>query len=371
MASSEPARAFQADPYDYGEVRRLAAELELAEPVAVTLVRRGYRTVDAARRFLEAREEHAPSEFDGIDEVCELVLAVTRAGGRITIHGDYDVDGVSSTAILVATLRSLGASCDWLIPDRLADGYGLTTGTVDQLARRGTDLVITVDCGIGSVDEVAAARAAGMRVVVTDHHLPGERLPDCPIVHPVVSGYPFEGLCAAGVAHKLAIALCDAAGRGAVETVSGRRHICDRDLDLVALATVADMVPLVGENRRLVREGLRVLRDSPRVGLRALMAVASVDPQTVDAGALGFRLAPRINAAGRLYRADAGVELMLTDDPDRAASIAAELDKANAERRWAEQKVVEGAARARSELPPSLADAPALVLAGKGWHPGV
>ncbi len=371
MASTASTRAFQADPYDYGEVRRLAAELELAEPVAVTLVRRGYRTVDAARRFLEARESHEPSEFRGMEEVCEQILAVARRQGRITIHGDYDVDGVTSTAILVSTLRSLGAECDWLIPDRLSDGYGLTMASVQQLQSRGTELVITVDCGIGSVDEVAAARAAGIQVVVTDHHLPGERLPDCPVIHPVVSDYPFEGLCAAGVAHKLATALCDAAGRRSVETAGGRRHPTDRDLDLVALATVADMVPLVGENRRLVREGLRVLRDSPRTGLRALMAVASVDPQTIDAGALGFRLAPRINAAGRLYRADAGVELMLTDDPDRAAAIAAELDRANAERRSAEQKVVEGAERARSALPPSQADAPALVLAGEGWHPGV
>src|SRR3954470_13834617 len=371
MASTGAARAFQADPYDYAEVRRLAAELELAEPVAVTLVRRGYRTVDAARRFLEARESHEPTEFRGMEEVCEQILSVGRGPGRITIHGDYDVDGVTSTAILVSTLRSLGAECDWFIPDRLSDGYGLTMSSVEELRRRGSELAITVDCGIGSVEEVAAARAAGIQVVVTDHHLPGEQLPDCPIIHPIVSGYPFEGLCAAGVAHKLAIALCDAAGRGAVETVGGRRHPTDADLDLVALATVADMVPLVGENRRLVREGLRVLRESPRVGLRALMAAASVDPETVDAGALGFRLAPRINATGRLYRADAGVELMLTEDADRAASIAAELDKANAERRFTERKAVEGAERARSALPPELADAPALVLAGEDWHPGV
>ena len=371
MASTEVARTFQADPYDYGEVRRLASELALAEPVAITLVRRGYRTVDAARRFLEARESHDPTEFTGIEEVCEHILSAAHRGERITIHGDYDVDGVSSTAILVSTLRSLGAECDWLIPDRLADGYGLTMASVEKLRQRGSGLVITVDCGIGSVDEVAAARAAGIEVVVTDHHLPGEQLPDCPIVHPIVSDYPFEGLCAAGVAHKLAIALCDSAGQGAVETAGGRRHPCDRNLDLVALATVADMVPLVGENRRLVREGLRVLRDSPRVGLRALMAAAAVDPETVDAGALGFRLAPRINAAGRLYRADAGVELMLTEDADRAAQIAEELDRANGERRWTERKVVEEAERARSALPASLADAPALVLAGEGWHPGV
>ncbi|HET8592938.1 MAG TPA: single-stranded-DNA-specific exonuclease RecJ, partial [Solirubrobacterales bacterium] len=375
MAATDPARVdrsrFAIDPYDYAEVRRLASGLELAEPVAITLVRRGYRTVDAARRFLEAREAHDAHEFDGIEEVAGLVLAAARNRERITIHGDYDVDGVCATAILVSTLRSLGAECDWLIPDRQADGYGLSIATVERLQRRGTRLLITVDCGIGSHEEVAAARSAGIRVVVTDHHQPGERLPDCPIVHPVVSGYPFEGLCAAGVAHKLAIALCDAAGRGAVETVSGRRHPADADLDLVALATVADMVPLVGENRRLVREGLRLIRAGPRVGLRALIAVAAVDRERIDASDLGFRLGPRINAAGRLYRADAGVELMLTEDSDRAAAIAAELDRANAERRWAERQVTEAAERARAALPPSQAEAPALVLAGEGWHPGV
>ena len=309
-----------------------------------------------------------PPSSAGSEEVCERILSVGPRRRRITIHGDYDVDGVSSTAILVSTLRSLGAECDWLIPDRLSDGYGLTMSSVEKLRRRGTALVITVDCGIGSVEEVAAARAAGIEVVVTDHHLPGEQLPDCPIVHPVVSEYPFEGLCAAGVAHKLATRSAKQPGR-AVETVGGRRHPRDSDLDLVALATVADMVPLVGENRRLVREGLRVFRESPRVGLRALMAAASVDPETVDAGALGFRLAPRINAAGRLYRADAGVELMLTDDPDRANAIAAELDKANAERRWTEQKVVEGAAARPLRAARVAGRAPALVLAVRAGIP--
>ncbi len=363
-------REFEAVPYDYGEVRRLAAGLGLAEPVAITLVRRGYRTVEAAREFLAAEEAHDPFEFDGMEAACELILSRGR-DSRIAVHGDYDVDGVCSTAILVSTLRALGASCDWLIPDRMADGYGLSMGTVEQLRRRGTELVITVDCGIGSSEEVAAARAAGMDVLVTDHHEPPAQLPDCPVLHPVVSGYPFKALCAAGVAHKLASALRDAAGVRHVETVGGRRDEADRDLDLVALATVADMVPLIGENRRLVREGLLMMRRGARPGLRALISAARLDPTTLDEGGLSFGLAPRINAAGRLYRADAGVELMLTGEPERAEQIAAELDRANSERRAAEREVVDAAERARAALGDEQREAAALVLAGEGWHPGV
>ena len=183
-----------------------------------------------------------------------------RAGTRITVHGDYDVDGVCSTAILVGALRALGADVDSYLPSRTEDGYGLNAATVERLANRGTRLLVTVDCAITAVAEVAQARAAGMDVVVTDHHTPrasGE-LPDAPIVHPAVCGYPCADLCAAGVAHKLAGALYAAAGRDAAEA--------DADLDLVALATVADCVPLRGENRRLVREGLATLAQSRRRG---------------------------------------------------------------------------------------------------------
>ena len=376
-ASNAPApihsRVFRAEPYDYSEARRLAAALDLAEPIAVMLVRRGFRTVEQASDFLEARDDHDPFAFDGMEDVCERVLALARRGGRITVHGDYDVDGVTSTTILVSVLRELGADADWLIPDRLADGYGLTMDGVEQLRSRGTEMVITADCGIGSAAEVAAAREAGIEAIVTDHHEPpaAADLPDCPIIHPVVSGYPFSALCAAGVAHKLSMALREAAGARFAETAGGRRDAAADELDLVALATVADLVPLIGENRRLVRQGLAAMRASPRPGLRALMAVAKVEPETVDEQALGFRLAPRINAAGRLYRADAGVELMLTDDPERAASIAEDLDRANSERRATEREVADAAEAAYRELPPELAEARALVLAGEGWHPGV
>ncbi len=333
-------------------------ELALSEPVAVTLVRRGHGTVDAARAFLEAKDDHDPFAFDAMAEVRERVQTAIARGERITVHGDYDVDGVCSTAILVATLRELGAECDWLIPGRLEDGYGLTMTTVSVLADRGTRLLITVDCGIGSVPEIAAARAAGIDAIVTDHHQPGDALPACPILHPVVSGYPFADLCATGVAYKLAVAL-----RGA-DAVAG-------ELDLVALATVADLVPLQGENRALVRRGLTELRRARRPGVRALLASARCLPERLDEGDVAFRLAPRINAAGRLYRADAGVELMLTDAQDRATEIAAELERANGERREVEGTVLAAAERARGELAAPLAEAPGLVLAGTGWHPGV
>lgn len=359
---AEPLRAFKVDPYSYDEARELTEALGVSEPVAITLVRRGYRTPEQARRFLRADEEYGPEEFDGMEEVADTVLAAVEAGARITVHGDFDVDGVCATTILVGTLRRLGAECDWLIPDRLADGYGLTVANVERLAERGTELLITVDCGITSVAEVVAAREHGMEVVVTDHHQPGEALPDCLILHPTVSGYPCPDLCGTGVAWKLACAL---------SAMAGDPDAALADLDLVALATVADIVSLTGENRALVRRGVERIRRAPRVGMRALIEAASCEPSQLDEGDLSFRLAPRINAAGRLYRADAGVELFLTDDADRAASIAQELDRANHDRRATEQEVEWAAEAALRELPEALRDAPALVLAGRDWHPGV
>ena len=201
-----------------------------------------------------------------------------------------------------------------------------------------------------------------MEVIVTDHHQRDEELPPCLILHPEVSDYPFESLCGTAVAWKLACALRDGAGGTGT---------ADDDLDLVALATVADVVPLVGENRSLVKRGLAEIRRTKRVGLRALMEASKCDPSRLDEGDLGFRLAPRINAAGRLYRADAGVELLLTDDEERAKQIAEELGRANSERRATEREVDAAAEAARRELPEELKSANGLVLAGEGWHPGV
>lgn len=295
-----------------------------------------------------------------MSEAAGAVLDAVGDRRRITVYGDFDADGVCATAILVGAIRSLGGTCDWFIPDRIADGYGLNPEAIRSLAGRGTDLVITVDCGVTAAAEVALARELGMDVVVTDHHQPGSELPDCPLLHPELSGYPFPHLCGAAVAAKLASRLRRDRGRPPEED--------EADLDLVGLATVADVMPLIGENRRLVRDGLKVARRARRPGMAALLEECRIPPQQLGSEDLGFRLAPRINAAGRMYRADAGVELFLTESRERAGEIARELSSANAERRRVEREVTAEAERALTE---AGGPGPAIVVAGEGWHPGV
>jgi single-stranded-DNA-specific exonuclease len=348
---------FTLTPYDFAAAERLAAELGVSHVLAQVLVRRGLGAPAAAHAFLAAEEAHPLDAFGGLHEASATIRGHVARRSRITVHGDYDVDGVCASAIMIRALRALGADVDWYLPSRIDDGYGLAATTVQKLAARGTDLLVTVDCAITAVEEVAAARAAGMDVVVTDHHAPRADgvLPDAPIVHPLLGGYPCPDLCAAGVAYKLAQALLEDPA------------LADEDLDLVALATVADVVPLLGENRRLVRQGLRTLAGTRKPGLRALMHVARVDPSGVDGSAIGFRLGPRINAAGRLYRADAGLELLLTSDEERARAVAAELDAVNSERRDVETRIRFEAEALVAEQGPQ----PAYVLAADGWHPGV
>ncbi len=352
---------FEIAPCPPEQVALLRRELGVSDALGQVLVRRGFAEPPEARRFLAADMEHDPAAFAGIERAVALVLEHVRAGTRITIHGDYDVDGICSTAVLVRALRSLGADVDSYLPDRASDGYGLAANTVRRLAERGTRLLISVDCAITAVAEVALARELGMEVLVTDHHAARAdgTLPRAPIVHPALCGYPCTELCATAVAHKLAQALYAAAGRDPEEL--------REDLDLVALATIADVVTLRGENRTLVRRGLRALAGTAKPGLRALMSVARIEPAKVNERAVGFALAPRLNAAGRLYRADAGLELILTEDPLRAAQIAQELDAANSERRQVEQHI-------RYEAEAQLAgqgERAAYVIAAEDWHPGV
>ncbi|HUN78230.1 MAG TPA: single-stranded-DNA-specific exonuclease RecJ [Solirubrobacteraceae bacterium] len=362
---------FRIAPCPPEQVQLLQRDLCVSGPVAQALVRRGLAEPERARAFLAAEEEHPPEAFAGIDAALATILGHVRAGARITVHGDYDVDGVCSTAVLVRVLRALGANLDWYLPDRATDGYGLNPVTVRRLAERGTRLLVTVDCAITAVAEVRLARSLGLDVVVTDHHTPRAdgTLPDAAIVHPAVCGYPCADLCATAVAYKLAQALWRAACSG--QAVDGYQGPED-DLDLVALATIADVVPLRGENRTLVRRGLRALAGTGKPGLRALMAVARVAGGggiggSVAERAVGFALAPRLNAAGRLYRADAGLELILTADADRAKAIAAELDRANHERRRAELRILSEA----EQLLVAVGERAGYVLAGEDWHAGV
>jgi single-stranded-DNA-specific exonuclease len=357
---------FQIADCDAGAVMLLRERLGVSDALAQALVRRGHADPDRALAFLEADESHPLESFPGLLDAARLILENAARGARITIHGDYDVDGVCATAVLVRALRALGARPDWHLPDRAEDGYGLSAETVRELHARGTELLITADCGITAVEEVALARSLGIQTIVTDHHRPRPdgALPDAPIVHPGVRGYPCADLCAAAVAHKLALA-CHAVAKERSEAYDPVH-----DLDLVALATIADVVPLLGENRSLTRKGLRTLAATDKPGLRALMRVARIDPGRVDERAVGFALAPRINAAGRLYRADAALELILTPDSARAAFLADELDRANSERRGVEQRIRQEAEAQIARLPDGE-ERSAYVLGAEGWHPGV
>ena len=349
---------FEISECDPLAVQALRRELGVSDALAQVLVRRGLAEPARARAFMAAEEEHPYTAFAGIDTALATIRRHVQEGTRITVHGDYDVDGICSTAVLVRALRWLQADVDWYLPDRAGDGYGLNVDTVARLAARGTKLLVTADCAITAVDEVARARELGMEVVVSDHHSvrADGLLPDAPIVHPAVCGYPYAQLCATAVAYKLAEGLL---GGAPVE-----------DLDLVALATIADVVPLLGENRTLVRRGLRALSGTVKPGLRALMAVARVDPARVNERSVAFGLAPRLNAAGRLYHADAGLELILTEDSLRAAQVAQELDRINHERRGAE-RTIRFEAEAQIAALEDVEERHALVLAGEGWNPGV
>jgi single-stranded-DNA-specific exonuclease len=339
------------------ELLALTRELGISELTASVLVRRGLGEPERARAFLAgAPPGHDPFLLGDMAAAVDTIRAAVAAGKRICVHGDYDVDGICATALAVSCLRTLGAEVDWHLPSRFDEGYGLSGQTLDRLADEGCDLVLTVDCGITAVDEVARAKARGLDVVVTDHHRPGETLPDCPVVATRPSEYPFPELCGTGVVAKLAEAL----------GVSVAEH-----QDLIGLATIADVVPLVDENRSFALAGLRALARTQKPGLRALMEVAHVDPAAVDEGAVGFRLAPRINAAGRLGHPREALELLLTGDADEAKHLAFRLEEVNRERQAVEERILRSAVKQIEEWPENKRRRHGYALADADWHEGV
>jgi len=339
--------------------------------LARLLANRGVCDPQAAQAYLNPTLSslHDPLLLSGMAEGVErLCLAATR-GERVCIHGDYDVDGVSSVALLVSFFRAVGLDCFSYIPKRLTEGYGLSLQGVASAARQGATVLVTVDCGIGSVAEALLCRECGIDLIITDHHSPPEVLPDAfAIINPLLpeSRFPFRSLAGVGVAFHLVIAL--RARMRAGGSFPGREPDLKEYLDLVALGTVADVVPLLGVNRVLVSYGLKELSAASRPGVQALKEVAGVSGE-VGCGAVGFRLAPRINAAGRLEDASLGLEMLLTADLLKAKEIATALDDSNAERQALELATLD---EARCMLEDGACHGrKSIVLGSELWHPGV
>ncbi len=367
MVAVQPLRWVVAPPPDAAAVRRLAVELQLPEPLAGILVQRDYADPDVARRFLRPSltDLADPLSLKGMAEAVAVIQGAVRAQVPILVHGDYDVDGQCSAALLTHALRCAGADVTAFVPHRLRDGYDFGPAGLAQAQAMGAGLVLTSDCGITAVETVRAAREAGIAVVVTDHHLPGAELPPAnAIIDPQQPGDQsgLTMLCGTGIAFKLVQALAFTLGLS--------ENLPFHLLDLVALATVADVVPLVGENRVLVKHGLKVLGESRWPGVRALVETSGLAGKPIRAGHLGFVLGPRLNAAGRVGDAADGLRLLLTDDPAEAAVLAQRLETLNAQRQQLDQRMLEEAMRQVEDRAGTGLDA-ALVLDGEGWHPGV
>ena len=366
MNTVAPARWILPKPPDEEAVRDLAAALSLPEIVARLLLIRGHVTAEDAKLFLRPRLDrlHDPFEFLSMDKAVDRLARAVREQQLVFIHGDYDVDGISSTTLLTRAIRGFGGKAMPFIPRRIEDGYDLSDAGVDAAIAAGAKVVVTCDCGTSAVAPVARLCRAGIDVIVTDHHLPGGDLPDClSVLNPKRSGcgYPDKDLAAVGVAFKLALALARA--------LEKNENFIWAMMDLVALATVADVAPLRGENRVFVRYGLRMLADTRNIGLRALIRAAGLNGKQLTAGRIGFILAPRLNAAGRLGHAMRGVELLLSEDEHAANAIARELEELNYKRQELDHATLEQARERVLQL--DLDEVFGIVLADETWHPGV
>lgn len=355
------------------EVERLALGLNISPLLATLMINRQVTDEEKGRVFLDAdfKSLHDPFDMLGMDRAVERILHAISKGERITIFGDYDVDGVTSAALMFHFFRELGIPFDHYLPERMSEGYGVNENALDEIKARGSGLVITADCGITAVSQVAHARKIGLDVIVTDHHqVPPEGLPDAvAVLNPHQPGcpYPYKFLSGVGIVFKLAVALRRAlrdAGWSVDRLPNLKKH-----LDLFTLGTIADMAPLTGENHVLTHNGLEALRTTEKPGLIALKAVAGIDGK-VDAFSIGFGLAPRLNAAGRLGRADSGFELLVSRDIQEAHNLARALDQLN-EQRKRTQQIVQDEAEYLIEREVDLESERVLVLASENFHQGV
>jgi single-stranded-DNA-specific exonuclease RecJ len=355
------------------KVKELAVEMGISPILAAVLVNKGIETALEGERFLYPRLGHLYDPFlmPDMEVSVERIIHALDRRERICIYGDYDVDGITSVSFLMRLLKAAGADAYFYIPGRMEEGYGLNAQAVREIQREGAGLLITVDCGIASYDEVALCSQYGMDVIVTDHHLCQDRLPPAlGAINPRRSDseYPFPDLAGVGVAYKLGCALETALqSRGKPIGQSSGTSVCDSMLDLVALGTIADIVPLVGENRVLASLGLKQMANTTNTGLNALIKVAGIADGRINAGQVAFGLAPRLNAAGRLADAKKGVRLLLEEDWETALVVAKEMDAQNRERQAVESRIFEQAV----ETADKRAGDCFLVLASECWHPGV
>ena len=362
-------------PHDRAAVAALERSAGIPGVVASLLVARGVTDAATARTFLGGTmsDLRDPELLPGVPAAAERILAAARAGRKIVVYGDYDADGMCATAILMGCLEAIDAKASWYVPDRVEEGYGLNARALDSLAADGASLVVTVDCGIASVAEAVRARELGLELIVTDHHSFADTLPAADVlVHPRLpeAGYPFGELCGAGVAFKLAWAIATRAS-GARQVTPRLRAMLLRGMGLAALGTVADVVPLLDENRIYVKHGLECLRQRGGAGITRLIELAGLhEKSSLESEDVAFRLAPRLNAAGRLGQAACGIELLTTADEVRAVSLADYLHELNAQRETEERSIQLAATKQAKEQFDPLAD-PALVLADRGWHAGV
>ena len=343
----------------------LAAELGITDITARALWHRGIKDADQAREFLHPEEMPFCDPFlmKDMEAAVERIARAIKARERIVVYGDYDVDGMTATSLLVHNLRALGAVTSYYIPDRKTEGYGFNLKALERIAENGAGLLVSVDCGIASVEDVKAMGGI-LDIVITDHHLPGENLPPALAVvnpHRADCPYPDKNLAGVGVAFKLC--------QGLWQKIKGEDF--QGDLELVALGTVADIVPLVGENRKIVKMGLKKLQESDFLGVRALVEVAGLAEKEITAGHIGFMLAPRLNAAGRLGSGKDGVRLLLCRDLDESENLAKQLDSLNGERQAIEAEILAAAIAELEGGEQDPEDMEAIVVAGRGWNPGV
>ncbi|MDB4786931.1 MAG: single-stranded-DNA-specific exonuclease RecJ [Planctomycetaceae bacterium] len=369
-------RIWHYEQHDQGRVGDLCREMRVSPLLAQVLIARGYPSKETAGKFINSKltDLHDPELLPGISDAADLVIAALKEKRRITIYGDYDVDGMTSTSILWHCLKLAGGEVDYYIPSRLEEGYGINCDAIRELHEQDPKrLLISVDCGITSVEEAALAKELGLDLIITDHHQMVDQLPDAKVlVHPRLPGsqYPFGDLCGAGVSFKLAWAICQRLGDGKKASAHMREYLKSA-VCLAAIGTIADVVPLVDENRALVRYGLAGLNELASPGLKALIKVCGIEKnKSYTASDVGFSIGPRLNAAGRLGQARLAVELLTTEDPERATQLADYLDQLNKNRQTVERRICKRAKEIVEEHPEWDSHS-AIVIADDDWHPGV